>query len=126
MTLFQKICGIVNVVFISYYAIQEIREVFENGLNHLIQFWTLVEFSKVFTSFLAFSLFLFKLNESTKIASYFKQTSGYGYYKLQNFVFWSLLLDYSLGFCLALGTLKFLKVFRFNKRLSYVGLTMGY
>ena len=126
MTLFQKICGVLYVVFISYYAIQEIREVFENGLNHLLQFWTLVEFSKIFTSFLAFSLFLFKLNESTKIASYFKQTSGYGYYKLQNFVFWSLVLDYSLGFCLALGTLKFLKVFRFNKRLSYVGLTMGY
>jgi hypothetical protein len=125
MTLFQKICGVLYLVFISFYVIQEISNVLNNGLSHLLQFWVLIEWALIFTSILSLSSFLMKSNESSKVSAFFKQTSGYGYYKLQNCVTLSLILDYSLAFCLVFGTLKFLKVFRFNKKLSFLGITLS-
>ena len=125
-SLFTIICEIFYLLFIVYYAYQEIKKFYNQGKRYIFQFWSLVEWAIIIFSCTAFALFIYKINASADVAKFFKTTSGYGYYKLQNIVFWNLVLNYSLAFCIALGTLKFLKVFRFNKTISYLGSKLAY
>ena len=43
LSLFQTICHIIYILFIIYYSIKEIRQIFKQGRAYLFQFWTLVE-----------------------------------------------------------------------------------
>ena len=124
LSLFQAICHIFYMLFIIYYSIQEIRQFFKQGKKYLFQFWTLVEWSIIGFSLAAFGLFIYRINAANDVALFFKQTSGYGYFKLQKIAFWNLALNYSLSFCIALGTLKCLKIFSFNKELSLLAATL--
>ena len=124
LSLFQTICHILYMLFIIYYSIQEILQFFKQGKTYLLQFWTLVEWSIIGFSWAAFGLFFYRINAANDVALFFKQTSGYGYFKLQKIAFWNLALNYSLSFCIALGTLKFLKVFQFNDVLLQLGMTL--
>jgi hypothetical protein len=112
-------------VFIIFFTIQEIRQLFKKGKNHIIQFWTLVEWLIICFSWTAFALFFYRINAADAVGKFFDKTSGYGYFKLQITAFWDLGLNYSLSFCIALGTLKFLKIFRFNKRISFLASTLS-
>ena len=125
LSLFQTVCHIIYMVFIIYYSIQEIRQFVKQGKVYLFQFWSYVEWSIILFSWTAFGLFFYRINAANAVGQFFTKTSGYGYFKLQNIAFWSLVLNYSLSFCIALGTLKFLKIFRFNKRISFLASTLS-
>ena len=124
LSLFQLICHIIYMLFIIYYSIQEIRQFCKQGKMYLLQFWTFVEWSIIGFSWTAFGLFFYRINAADAVGKFFNQTSGYGYFKLQITAFWDLGLNYSLSFCIALGTLKFLKIFRFNKKISFLASTL--
>jgi len=124
LSLFQLICHIIYMLFIIYYSIQEIRQFCKQGKMYLLQFWTIVEWSIIGFSWTAFGLFFYRMNAADKVGQFFKQTSGYGYFKFQNIVFWNSILNYSLAFCIAFGTLKFIKVFQFNNVLLQLGKTL--
>jgi hypothetical protein len=70
------------------------------------------------------ALSIYRINASSQVSEFFKKNSGYGYFKMQDIAFWNLVLNYSFAFCIAFGTLKFLKIFRFNAKISYLGLTL--
>jgi polycystin 2 len=124
LSLFQAICYILYMLFIIYYSIQEIRQAFKQGKIYLLQFWTIVEWLIIGFSWTAFGLFFYKMNTAYKVGQFFKHTSGYGYFKFQNIVYWNLIFNYSLSFCIALGTLKFIKVFQCNNVLLQLGETL--
>ena len=71
-------------------------------------------------------MYAYRIYASNQVADFFSKTSGYGYYKLQYVAFWNENLRYCLAFCAALGTLKFLKLLRFNKRVSFLSSTLKY
>ena len=60
------------------------------------------------------------------MAAIFSKTAGYAYIKLQKINYWNQALGSLLGLCAYLGTLKFLKLLRFNKKISYLASTLGY
>jgi hypothetical protein len=111
--------------FIIYFSIQEIRQFLNQGKTYLFKFWTLVEWSIIGFSWAAFALCFYRINASYEVGKFFKGTSGFGYFKLQEIAFWNLTLNYSLSFCMVLGTLKFLKIFSFNKEISYLASTLS-
>jgi hypothetical protein len=121
---FQLICHIIYILFIVYFSIQEIRKFFRHGRKYLLQFWTLVEWSIIFSSWAAFSLFINRISAANAVGKFFNETSGYGYFKFQNISFWNLVLNYSFALCIVFGTLKFLKIFRFDKRISFLSSTL--
>ena len=126
LSLFQIICHITYMFFIIYFSIQEIRQFLNQGKTYLFKFWTLVEWSIIGFSWSAFALFFYRINASYEVGKFFNQTSGFGYFKLQEIAFWNLALNYSLSFCMALGTLIFLKIFSFNKEISYLASTLSH
>ena len=125
LSLFQIVCHITYMFFIIYFSIQEIRQFLNQGKTYLFKFWTLVEWSIIGFSWAAFALCFYRINASYEVGKFFKGTSGFGYFKLQEIAFWNLTLNYSLSFCMVLGTLKFLKIFSFNKEISYMASTLS-
>ena len=125
LSLFTLTCCIIYIVFIIYYTIQEIREFYKQGKSYIFQFWSFVEWAIIIFSWTAFALFIYKIEAASEVSKFFKRTSGYGYFKMQSIAFCNLVLNYSLAFCIAFSTLKFLKIFGFNSRISYLGLTLG-
>jgi hypothetical protein len=66
------------------------------------------------------------LRAAQEVLEFFKQTAGYGYMKLQNVNNCNQILTYSLGICAALGTIKFLKMLRFNRHIVFLGMTLKF
>jgi len=67
---------------------------------------------------------IYRLKVAQKVLDFFKRTSGYGYMKLQIVNECNQILTYSLGLCVAFAAIKFLKILRFNKHISYLCWTL--
>ena len=112
-------------IFIVYFMMVEIRQLIKHGYKaYLSQFWSYIEWSIIICSWVAFSTFLYKLYAGNEVSDFFKKTSGYSYINLQRLAYWNQVLNYSLAFCCVFGTIKFLKLLRFNQRINSLGLTL--
>jgi hypothetical protein len=122
--LFIIACDIIYVIFVVYFMFQEIREICKQGKKYFTQFWSLVEWAIIIISWAGVAMYAYRYYSGEQVSDFFKKTSGYGYYKLQYVAFWNENLRYCFAFCTFLGTIKFLKLLRFNKRVSFLSSTM--
>ena len=118
------VCDIIYVAFIIYSMVNEIRLLIKEGKKHLKDFWSLIEWATIGFSWAAVVIYVYRIYASNEILDFFKKTSGYAYIKMQYVALWNETLGYCLAFCAALGTLKFLKLLRFNKRISFLAATI--
>ena len=117
---FKIVSEIMFMVFIVYFIFVELRKIiFKRDLkDYACEFWTWVEWSIIITALTAFIMFLFRFQRAQQVLDFFKRTSGYGYMKLQKANFYNQTLTFSLGLCVFLGTIKVLKILRFNSNIS--------
>ena len=116
---------IIFMAYIIFFTIAEIRQLVKLGVRaYACQFWSYIEWSIIVCSWVAFSIFLYKLYAANEVSDFFKKTSGYAYINLARLDYWNQVLTYSLAFCCAFGTMKFLKLLRFNQRINSLGLTL--
>lgn len=100
-------------VFIVYFTCMEIKQLVKEGPRaYFSKFWNYIEWLLIVFSVVAFALFFYRLAKAYEVMNFFKQTSGYGYIKLQITAYWNQILTLSLGACCVFGTLRFLKLFR--------------
>ena len=118
---FRIILNLVFLLFIGVFMADEIRLVAKSGLlAYFRQFYNYIDLAIIAFSWAAFSMYLYRMY------------SAYAFYKvvrlnapLKNMEFINLqyatqcdqLLSYFLGICVALATLRFIKLLRFNKRI---------
>jgi polycystin 1L2 len=122
---FKTISELIFVAFIVYYLVIEIREMINADIKeYMSEFWSYIEWSIIITACISCVMILVRLRASQEVLDFFKQTAGYGYMKLQNVNNCNQTLTYSLGICAALGTIKFLKMLRFNRHIAYLGMTL--
>jgi hypothetical protein len=122
---FKTISEIIFMSFIIYYMISQIICIYKKGIiEYLSDFWSFIEWSIISSAWVSFAMTIFRLIVAQKVLDFFKRTSGYGYMKLQSVNEFNQILTYSLGLCVAFATIKFLKMLRFNKHISYLGLTL--
>jgi polycystin 1L2 len=122
---FKTISELIFLAFIVYYLVLEIRKMLNMDIKEYIsEFWSYIEWSIIITAFISCVMILVRLRAAQEVLDFFKQTAGYGYMKLQNVNETNQILTYSLGLCAALGTIKFLKMLRFNRNIAYLGLTL--
>ncbi len=76
-------------------------------------------------SWTSLAIYIYKTEESDKVLSFFKATNGYGYISLQTVNMWSQYLNIFLSICCALSTIKYLRLFRFNRRIYSLILTLN-
>ena len=119
---FITFCEILLLVFFFYYLFRQFKEMRNKDLKEYFQdFWTYIEWSIIISGFVSFALILVRLKKAYEVLDFFKATSGFGYIKLQIANECNQYLTYSLGLCSTFGTIKFLKLLRFNKNIGYLG-----
>jgi hypothetical protein len=95
ISLFVIIFNLIYILLIIYFTIQEIRFICEQGKTYFYQFWSYVEWGIIGFSWTAFVLSIYRINASNQVSEFFKKTSGYGYFKMQDITFWNLALNYN-------------------------------
>jgi polycystin 1L2 len=122
---YKTISKLIFVAFIVYFLVIEIRKMLNMNIKeYLSEFWSYIEWSIILSACISCFMILERLRAAQEVLDFFKQTAGYGYMKLQNVNETNQILTYSLGVCAALGTIKFLKMLRFNRHISYLGMTL--
>jgi polycystin 1L2 len=122
---FKTICEIVFIAFILYFLYNQINEAINRDLKeYLNDFWTYIEWFIILTAFISFAMILVRIKTAKDVLDFFKATAGFGYMKLQRANECNQVLTYCLGLCTFFGTIKFLKMLRFNKNIAYLGLTL--
>ena len=119
------ICEVVFFVFIFYFTFNELMECWQEGpMEYLKEFWNLIELALIITGLISFVMSILRLIEANKVLEFFKTTGGYGFINLQTVDGYNQVLTYSLGMCATLGTIKFLKMLRFNSNITILGVTL--
>jgi len=90
---------------------------FHLKLNYFQQFWSLIDLGIIGCSWSIVGVYVWLFRELNRINSLFAQTNGYIYINLQLAVYINDLLTYLFGFCCFFGTIKFVRLCRYNQRL---------
>lgn len=122
--LFQILCEIVFVAFLIYFIVKEVKSLIKLRKNYVKEFWNLVELGIVSLSIGGMFIFMYKTFETNHLTEMFKKTQGNEYMKFQYVALWNQLFTYIVGWVVFLATLKFMKLLRFNKRMSLLSTTL--
>lgn len=77
-----------------------------------------IDWSLILFSILSFIIFFIRLNSRNNLFEKLKKTNKI--VKLQNLHYWNTLLINFLGLCSFVATLKFIRILRFNRNISYI------
>ncbi|UJR08983.1 hypothetical protein I4U23_013233 [Adineta vaga] len=115
---FQLICTIIYMLFVIYNMIHEIRRFLHLKCSYFHHFWSYVDVGIIGCSWGVLGVYIWRYHQSISIGNRFRETNGYVYINLQLTNYINDVLTYLLGFCCFFGTLKFLRLCRFHRRLS--------
>jgi polycystin 1L2 len=123
-SIFQVVCVILYIVFIVYFMIAEVASLFRLKFTYFRQFWSWIELGIIGCSWAGVGIYVWRYRELTRIGSLFQETNGYVYVNLQLAAYVNDVFTFLLGFCCFLSSLKFLRLCRFDHRLSLLTKTL--
>ncbi|UJR27333.1 hypothetical protein I4U23_008626 [Adineta vaga] len=124
--LFKLLCSIVYMIFIIYYMQREIRAMFTRRMAYFRDFWSYIEIGIIACSWAGLGVYVWRIREANRVGELFRTTKGYAYVNLQLATYVNDSLTFLLGFCCFFGTVKFLRLLRFNQRISMLSSTLSY
>jgi hypothetical protein len=95
-------------------------------LVYFKEFWSYIDVGIIVCSWSSFGIYIWRYKEAKRIGNLFEKTNGYVYINLQLAAYVNDILTFFLGFCCFFGTIKFLRLCRFNHRLSLFSQTLKY
>jgi hypothetical protein len=104
----------------------EIRSLFKLKWKYFYQFWSLIELGIIICSWSSVGVYIWRYKISKHIGNLFRQTTGDVYINLQLTAYVNDVLTFFYGFCCFFGTIKFLRLCRFNQRLVLFTKTLRY
>ncbi|XP_046550027.1 uncharacterized protein LOC124259855 [Haliotis rubra] len=121
---FQVVCEAIYLCFTIAFIIKEVRNFTKQGSKYFRSFWNWIELSIITMSIAAIVVYFYRLFVTITLTSMFKKNKGNEYMKFQYVGYWNELFSYMVGWLVFFGSLKFLKLLRFNKRMSLLGSTL--
>ncbi|XP_071105701.1 polycystin-1-like [Haliotis cracherodii] len=122
--LFQIVCEVIYFVFTIVFIVKEFRTFLKERTNYFKSFWNLVEISIIIMSVSSIVVYFYRLIVTNSLTNEFKRNHGNEYMKFQYAGYWNEIFSYMIGWLVFFGTLKFLKLLRFNKRMSLLASTL--
>ena len=113
---FRVICNLIYLIFIGVIMFKEVRLMMKEKWKYFLQFWNYIELVVIAFSWAALSMYLYRMYAAYKILDAFKNSNS-EYINLQYTSYCNDLLGMCFGFCAACGTLRFLKLLRFNQKI---------
>ena len=115
---YKILVGVVYLGFVVILAVKELKHVFKKGFVYFKSLYNYIDLLLISFSWTAFAMFLYRLYASYGINDTLRSNSlQNAYINLQYISYCDCLFDYFLGMCVALGTIRFIKLFRFNRRI---------
>ncbi len=108
---------VVYLVLTVLFLLKEALNVYKNRLNYFKSFWNWIELTIISLSISSFALGLKAIYEKNCSLKLIEQTSGYSYLRLQGLAYATQMLIIMLSFCCLFTSIKFIKMFRFNRRI---------
>lgn len=115
---------IIFVIFLIYFAIREVRLIIRQHKEYFRHLWNLNELAIISLSITAIFIYFYRLRVTNSLLKQFETSKGLAYIKFQYAASWNELLSYVVGWLVFLTTLKFLRLLRFNRRMSLLGSTL--
>lgn len=122
--IFEIICQVVFLSFILFYIYHEIRTAIQLRWKYIYLFWSWLEMTIIFVSIAGTVIFFYRLIQTNILTTKFKASHGNEYMKFQYIGHWHELLLYMVGLVVFLANIKFLKLLRFNRRMSFLNATL--
>jgi hypothetical protein len=104
----------------------QIPLLFKFKWNYFLEFWSLIELGLIICSWSALGIYICGYREFERIGKLFESTNGYVYINLQLASYFNDILTYLFGFCCFFGTIKLIRLCRFNQRLLLFIQTLQY
>ena len=118
---FKLIMSIIYVLFIFAFTIKQIKQIFEQKFGYFKQFYNYIDICIISFSWTAISMYLYRLNASNeifaKIRLHKNENMEQMFINLQYICYCNDLLTLFMGLCVTFGTLRFIKLLRFNKKI---------
>lgn len=95
----------------------QIQTLIRLKLKYFHEFWCYIDLGIIVCSWTSIGIYIWKYFESKHIGDLFKETNGYDYINIQLSVYINNLLINLISFCCFFGTIKFLRLCRFNRKL---------
>jgi polycystin 1L2 len=96
----------------------EIRSFIHLKLAYFRQLWSLIEWAIIGCSWAGICVYIWRYHEFTRIGTFFQETNGYIYINLQLAAYINDVFTFLLSFCCFFGSIKFLHLCRFYRRVS--------
>ena len=117
-------CGCVYLSYIVYFTIVEIRSLIRLKRAYLRQFWSYIEVGITICSWTGVGIHVWRRNEARRIIELFRRTNGDVYINFQLMAYINDIFSFLLAFCCFFGTIKLLRLCRYNRRLSLLSNTL--
>ena len=126
VALFQIACQLIYVIMVVIFVVKEIRNLLKQRKRYFLSFWNWVELAIIAMSVTSIVIFFYRLYYAAKLVNDFAESHGNAYIRFQYVGYWNELLLYLIGWLVFLGTIKFIRLLRFNKRMSLLAATLKY
>ncbi|UJR06735.1 hypothetical protein I4U23_011024 [Adineta vaga] len=111
-SLSQLICLIIFTIFILYLIIKQIQLKWKA----FTQFWSIIDIVIIICSWVGVGMYIWRYIEYCRIGKLFAKTNGYTYINLQLLTYINEIMRYMFSFCCFFGTIKFIRLCRYNYR----------
>ena len=119
--LVQVCCEAMFLVFIIFFIVKEVRAIRKEKKQYPKAFWNLAEWVIIGFSVGLIVMYFYRFYTTKSLIKKMKEG---GYVKLQYVAYWNELLGYMIGWLVFMGTLKFIKLLRFNRRMGVLSSTI--
>ncbi|XP_013386005.1 uncharacterized protein LOC106155635 isoform X1 [Lingula anatina] len=116
-------CELITIIFIIYFLVREIRLIKQERREYFKKFWNVVEFTVVVCLVLAIVMCMYRLLIGNFTSSEFKKNK-HKFVNFQYVGYWDEMYGYFLAILVFLAVLKSMRLLRFNKRMSIIGVTL--
>ena len=110
-------------VFVLMFIYKESRKLYRLRWNYFREFWSYIEVVVIIISVTGIVIYFYRYAVARNLTKKFADSHGNDYVKFQYVAFWNELLMYMIGLLVWLATFKFLKLLRFNRRISFLSST---
>ncbi|XP_065660223.1 uncharacterized protein LOC101236989 isoform X5 [Hydra vulgaris] len=112
-------------IFVMFvFAIREYRFLYKTGWKYFYEFWNLVEFALILLSVIAVGFFFFKDHLAKVLLERMPAKKPQSFINFQFASYWDLTYVYIVSLIVFFVTLKFIKLLRFNCRVSMLSSTL--
>lgn len=126
MFYFTTVFNLIYLAFICFFMVKEIRSIVKNRLIYFKQMWNYVEWLLFAFSWAVLAIYVYRQYSKDDLFEKIKKKDSGQIIKLQLLSYWNDVLGMLLGFLGFFGTLKFLKLLRFNNSIRIFMETLRY